>query len=256
MPPGRLDGCVAVVTGGASGIGRATVHALAGAGARAAVVDRDDKGAERVTEEVTNTGAEAHAFVADLSDRDAVDPLVERILGALGRIDILVNSAGISAAPHDSLDFSDDVYDAVMSINVRAPFLLTRAVGKHMVERGGGGRIVNLSSSAAFSAVAAPAVYAASKAAICGLTRASAADLGPYDINVNAVAPGLTRTPMTAGLGDDGAYQAIVSSGPLENLLHRVAEAEDVASAVLFLCLPDSRQITGQVIHTSAGEVL
>jgi NAD(P)-dependent dehydrogenase (short-subunit alcohol dehydrogenase family) len=253
---GQLEGKVAVVTGGSSGIGRAAVHALGRAGARVAVLDRDAEGAERVAAEADQAGTEARVYVVDLADRDAIPPLVESILAELGRIDILVNSAGISAAPHNALDFSDDAFDAVMNINVRAPFVLTRAVGRHMVERGGGGRIVNLSSSAAFRGIASPAVYAASKAAICGLTRAAAADLGPYDINVNAVAPGLTKTPMTAGIGDDAAFQAVVSSGPMENLLHRPSEAEDVANVILFLCLPESRQITAQVLHTSAGIVL
>jgi NAD(P)-dependent dehydrogenase (short-subunit alcohol dehydrogenase family) len=247
---------VAAVTGGGSGIGRATVHALACAGARIAVIDRDTEAAERVAKDAGRVGTEAKAFVVDLAERSAIPSLVEAVLAQFDRIDILVNSAGISAAPHNALDFSDDVYDAVMDINVRAPFLLTRAIGNHMVERGGGGRIVNLSSSAAFRATPSPAVYAASKAAINGLTRAAAADLGPYDVNVNAVAPGMTKTPMTAGLGDDAAYEAIVSSGPLENLLHRASEAEDVANVILFLCLPESRQITGQVLHTSAGTVV
>jgi NAD(P)-dependent dehydrogenase (short-subunit alcohol dehydrogenase family) len=247
---------VAAVTGGGSGIGRATVHALARAGAQVAVIDRDAEGAEHVTQEAEAAGVEARAFVVDLADRSAIPGLVDDVLAAFGRIDVLVNSAGISAAPHNALDFSDDVFDAVMHINVRAPFMLTRAIGNHMVERGGGGRIVNLSSSAAFRATPSPAVYAASKAAINGLTRSAAADLGPYDVNVNAVAPGMTKTPMTAGLGDDDAYRAIVSSGPLENLLHRPSEAEDVANVILFLCLPESRQITGQVLHTSAGTVV
>jgi NAD(P)-dependent dehydrogenase (short-subunit alcohol dehydrogenase family) len=256
MPSGPLDGQIAAVTGAGSGIGRATVRALARSGAGVAVIDRDAGGAERVAKEAEQAGAAAGAFVVDLVDRGAIGPLVGAVLEQFGRIDILVNSAGISAAPHSALDFSDDTFDAVMNTNVRAPFLLTRAVGTHMVERGGGGRIVNLSSSAAFRATASPAVYAASKAAINGLTRAAAADLGPYDVNVNAVAPGMTKTPMTAGIGDDEAYQQIVSSGPLENLLHRASEAEDVANVILFLCLPESRQITGQVLHTSAGTVL
>lgn len=256
MSVGALDGEVAVVTGGGSGIGRATVHALAGEGARVAVIDRDVEAAEQVTNEANETGGHAKSFVVDLAERHAIAPLVAAVLADFGHIDILVNSAGISAAPHSALDFSDEAYDAVMNINVRAPFLLTRAVGNHMIERGGGGRIVNLSSSAAFRATASPAVYAASKAAICGLTRAAAADLGPHDVNVNAVAPGMTKTPMTAGLGDDAAYQAIVSSGPLENLLHRASEADDVANVILFLCLPQSRQMTGQVLHTSAGTVV
>ena len=102
----------------------------------------------------------------------------------------------------------------MFAVNVRAAFLLVREVGTHMVQRGGGGRIVSLSSSAAFRAQLSPAVYAASKAAICGLTRAAAADLGPYDVNVNAVAPGMTKTPMTAGVGGDEAYDAIVEIRP------------------------------------------
>ena len=258
MSAKALDGRVAAVTGGGSGIGRATVHALTRVGASVAVIDRDAEAATQVVREVQEhaDGTEARAFTVDLADRDTIAPLVDEVLEAFGRIDILINSAGISAAPHNSLDFSDDAYDAVMNINLRAPFLLTRAVGNHMVERGGGGRIVNVSSSAAFRASPSPAVYAASKAGICGLTRAAAADLGPHDINVNAVAPGMTKTPMTAGIGDDDVYQAIVSSGPLENLLHRASEAEDVANAILFLCLPESRQVTGQVLHTSAGNVV
>jgi NAD(P)-dependent dehydrogenase (short-subunit alcohol dehydrogenase family) len=254
--PGPLDERVALVTGGGSGIGAATVARLARAGARVAVVDRDADGAERAADEARAAGTDATTFAVDLADRAAIEPLVAAVLADFGRIDILVNSAGISAAPHSSLDFSDEAFDAVMDINVRAPFFLTRAVGNHMVERGGGGRIVNLSSSAAFRAAPSPAVYAASKAAICGLTRAAAADLGLHDVNVNAVAPGMTKTPMTAGLGDDEVYQAIVSSGPLENLLHRVSEAEDVAEVIVFLCLPESRQMTGQVLHTSAGNVV
>ena len=167
-----------------------------------------------------------------------------------------MNSAGINGGRHSSLEFTEESFNEVFAVNVKAPFLLVREVGNHMVQRGGGGRIVNLSSSAAFRAQLSPALYAASKAAICGLTRAAAADLGPYEVNVNAVAPGMTKTPMTAGVGDDEAYTAIVSSGPLENLLHRPSEAEDVAAVILFLCLPASRQLTGQVIHTSAGLVI
>ena len=256
MPARALEGKVAVVTGGGSGIGRATVRALASAGAPTAVIDRDGEGAERVAKEAAQAGVDAQAFVVDLADRDAIAPLVDAVLQRFERIDILVNAAGISAAPHTALDFSDDAYDAVMHINLRAPFLLTRAIGNHMIDRGGGGRIVNVSSSAAFRAAPSPAIYAASKAGLCGLTRSAAADLGLHDINVNAVAPGMTKTPMTAGLGDDDVYDAIVSSGPLENLLHRASEPEDVAGVILFLCLPESRQITGQVVHTSAGNVV
>jgi NAD(P)-dependent dehydrogenase (short-subunit alcohol dehydrogenase family) len=252
----QLVGQVAVVTGGASGIGRATVRSLAREGAKIAVVDRDGEGAAEVAEEAQRAGTEAHPFTVDLAEPPAVVTLVEIVLTQFGRIDLLVNSAGISGKPHSSLEFTEENFNQVFAVNVLATFVLVREVGNHMVQRGGGGRIVNLSSSAAFRAQLSPAVYAASKAAICGLTRAAAADLGPYQVNVNAVAPGMTKTPMTAGLGDDEAYTAIVSSGPLENLLHRPAEAEDVAAVILFLCLPASRQMTGQVLHTSAGLVI
>lgn len=256
MSGDRLVNQVAFVTGGASGIGRATVHTLAAEGARVAVVDRDADGANAVVDEVTAAGGAARPFVGDLADASVPNSVVDAALAAFGRVDILVNSAGVSGAPHNSIDFSDEKYERVMAINLRAPFLLTRAVGRHMIDRGGGGRIVNLSSSGAFRASYAPAIYAATKAGINGLTRASAADLGPYDVNVNSVAPGLTDTPMNAGIGDAEVLAQAVSSGPLANLLKRHSEPDDVANVILFLCLPESRQITGQVIHTSAGLIV
>jgi NAD(P)-dependent dehydrogenase (short-subunit alcohol dehydrogenase family) len=129
-------------------------------------------------------------------------------------------------------------------------------VARHMIERGGGGRIVNISSSSAFRARNSRIAYATSKAALVQLTRCAAAELGRHDINVNAVAPGITKTGMTRAFGGDEALLRIASSGPLENLFHRVSEPADVAAAILFLCLPASRQITGQTIHTSAGAVV
>ena len=134
--------------------------------------------------------------------------------------------------------------------------LLMKHVARHMIDRGGGGRIVNLSSSSAFRARNSPIAYATSKAAIVQLTRSAAAELGRYDINVNAIAPGITATAMTQALGDFAALQRVASSGALENLFHRVSQPEDVAAAVLFLCLPGSRQVTGQTLHTSAGAVV
>jgi NAD(P)-dependent dehydrogenase (short-subunit alcohol dehydrogenase family) len=252
-----LDGQVALVTGAASGIGRATALALADAGARVAVVDISEEGTESTVAAIRELGAEAKAYVADLSDTGRLPDLVRSVLGDLGRIDILVNCAGISGAPHTSLDFTDEKFDAVVAVNLKAPFVLTREVGNHMVERGGGGRIVNISSSASFRATGSPAIYGATKAGINALTRSCAADLGPHGVNVNAVAPGVTRTAIVgAGRGDDSHLDAMVQQGPLANLTGRVAEPEDVAAVVRFLCLPASRQITAQVIHTSAGLVV
>ena len=256
MSGNQLVGQVAIVTGGASGIGRATVAALAAEGAQVAIVDRDPDGARAVADKTVQDGGAARAFIADLADPAAVESVVEAVIAELGRVDILVNSAGISGAPHSAVDFSDEKYELVTAINLRAPFLLTRAVGQHMISRGGGGKIVNLSSSGAFRATYSPAIYAATKAGINGLTRAAAADLGPHGVNVNAVAPGLTDTPMNAGIGDAEKLAKATASGPLSNLLKRHSEPEDVANVIVFLCLPQSRQITGQVIHTSAGLVV
>lgn len=246
-----LSGQVALVTGAASGIGRETAVLLAQAGASLALVDRQLEELERVTEII---GSAARLYNLDLADGARIPDLVRSVLAAFGRIDILVNCAGVAAAPHSALDFSDEKYEFVMAINLRAPFILTREVGKHMIERGGGGRIVNVSSSAAFRAVAAPAIYAASKAGINALTRSAAADLGPYGVNVNAVAPGLTRTGIVAQARDH--LDQMVKTGPLANLTGRVAEPDDVANVIRFLCLPESQQINGQVIHTSAGLVV
>jgi len=129
--------------------------------------------------------------------------------------------------------------------------------GRHMVARGGGGKIVNVSSSSAFRAMQSNTAYGSSKAGLVQLTRSAAAELGRYDINVNAVAPGLTDTAMTAPMfRDTDAMQKAVTRGPLANVFRRPSEAADVAEAIVFLCLPGSRQITAQTIHTSAGAVV
>jgi NAD(P)-dependent dehydrogenase (short-subunit alcohol dehydrogenase family) len=254
---GTLAGHVALVTGAASGIGRATALALAETGAQVAAVDVAVEGVDALVAEVAQVGSKAVGYVVDLADAAALPPLVQRVLADLGRIDILVNCAGVSAAPHSSVDFTDEKFELVIAVNLRAPFILTREVGNHMIQRGGGGRIVNISSSASFRAMGAPAIYAASKAGINALTRTSAADLGPHGINVNAVAPGVTRTPMVGADHNGGAHlTGMVRDGPLANLTGRVADPEDVADVVRFLCLPESKQITAQVINTSAGLVV
>jgi NAD(P)-dependent dehydrogenase (short-subunit alcohol dehydrogenase family) len=258
----ELTGAVAIVTGGASGIGLATSRALGRAGAAVAIFGRDEGAGAAAVEEVERLGAAARFVPVELAEVERIGPAVEQVVDALGAVDILVNNAAVRgreapAGRSGLFDIDADDWDLVHAVNVRAPFLLVQAVGRHMVERGRGGRIVNVTSSAAFQAARCSTHYASSKAALTSLTRTAAADLGPHGITVNAVAPSLTRTAYRAErLGDDGAFERIVSEGPMANLLHRVTEPEDVADAVLFLCGPESRQITGQTIHTSAGFIV
>jgi NAD(P)-dependent dehydrogenase (short-subunit alcohol dehydrogenase family) len=252
----ELSGKVALVTGGASGIGRAAVAALLGAGAAVAVLDRDEGGVDAVVTQGKKSGGEVLAVVTELADAGRIPDAVARVLQHFGRIDILVNCAGVTGKFQTLLEIDDKNWDFVHAVNLKAPMRLMQHVARHMVERGGGGRIVNISSSSAFRARNSPMAYATSKAALVQLTRCAAAELGPHGINVNAIAPGLTATAMTQALGDADALQRAASSGPLENLFHRVAQPEDVAAAILFLCIPASRQITGQTIHTSAGAVV
>jgi len=251
----ELAGKVAIVTGGA-GIGRAGVAALLGAAATVAALDRDEGGVNAIVDQSKKAGGKAIALVADLADTKRIPDAVAKVLEQFGRIDILVNCAGVTGKFQTLLEIDDENWDFVHRVNLKAPMFLMQHVARHMIDRGGGGRIINISSSSAFRARNSPMAYATSKAAIVQLTRCAAAELGRYDINVNAIAPGITATAMTRALGNAEALDGLAASGPLENLFHRVSQPEDVAAAILFLSLPGSRQITGQTIHTSAGAVV
>jgi NAD(P)-dependent dehydrogenase (short-subunit alcohol dehydrogenase family) len=244
----ELSGKVALVTGGASGIGRATVLALVKAGAAVAVLDRDQPGVTEVVELGRASGGNTLPVPFDLTDLKRIPEVVAQVVQKLGRIDILINAAGVAGRGQSLLKLEEQDWDFIHTINLKAPMLL--------IKHGGGGRIVNISSSSAFRARQSPAAYATSKAAIVQLTRCAAAELAQHDINVNAVAPGFTITGMTRAFGGEETFQKAVSSGPLENLFHRPSQPEDVAEAIVFLCLPGSRQINAQTIHTSAGAVI
>jgi NAD(P)-dependent dehydrogenase (short-subunit alcohol dehydrogenase family) len=227
------------VTGAASGIGAAVAAMLAALGATVLGIDR-------------TAGVE---IVFDLADLDGIDDLVAGLAAEHGPPSILVNAAGITG--RTVLTTSREEWERVLAVDLTAPFLLTRAVGSRMIAVGIGGSIVNVGSSSAYRAVSSGAAYGAAKAGLASLTRSAAWEFGPHGVTVNLVAPGLTRTPFTESVfGDAETLDRAVQDGPLANLLQRVSEPEDVAAVVAFLCLPGARQITGQVVHTSAGAVV
>jgi NAD(P)-dependent dehydrogenase (short-subunit alcohol dehydrogenase family) len=248
-----LEGKVAIVTGGASGIGAATVRQLNSAGARVVIMDRDAAATGELAESL---GAEqAWPLPIDLAETGTIGSAVDSVLERWRRIDILVNCAGITGPQSGLLEFDLDAWDRIYAVNLKAPLVLMQKVGRHMVERGGGGRIVNVSSSSAFRAQPLAPAYGSSKAALCHLTATAAAELGHHDINVNAVAPGLTATPLlTEALGD--RIPEMLRAGPLANMLERISQPDDIAAVIVFLCSPASRQITAQTIHVSAGAVV
>lgn len=244
----RLAGRAAIVTGGSRGIGAAIARRLAADGARVAVVYRSHHDqADAVVRAIRDTGADAIAVQADVSDAASVRAMVDTVQRAFREIDILVNNAGILASqPVGSIDQA--AFDQQFRINAFSAILVSQAVLPQMPARGG--RIVNVSSSQAFRPRAGLAVYGASKAAVSALTQAFALELGPRNITVNAVAPAMTRTDMTAPLPD--ALKARLRDA---TPLGRLAEPEDIADAVAFLACDDSRWITGRTLLTDGGFV-
>jgi NAD(P)-dependent dehydrogenase (short-subunit alcohol dehydrogenase family) len=219
------------------------------------IVDLGGRG-EELAAEARALGRRAHFEEFDLTELERIPTLVERLLLDYGHVDILVNGAAITGqpAPMKFLEVGEETWDIVYTVNLKAPRMLMQEVGRAMVAAGRGGRIVNVTSSGVYRAQSLPA-YSSSKAALAQLTRIAAAELGEHDINVNSVVPGLTRTAMTMEKYD-GDFDRAVREGPTANLLHRVSEPEDVAAAIVFLCLPESRQITAQAIHVSAGAIV
>jgi len=243
-------GKVALVTGAASGIGRAAAVGFAEEGGKLILLDVNREGLEE-----TNrlAGGEGTIVCTDLADPEGAAAAAREAIAAAGGVHCLCNVAGVTLDDDTVLNAEAQRWLRVISINLVSPALLMRAAAEDMIARGTSGRIVNVSSSSAFRPQSPPC-YASTKTGILGLTRAGAAEFGPHDINVNAVVPGVTDTPMVRGQRDF-PVEDLIKSGPLSNLLGRLSQPEDVAAAILFLCRPESRQITGQAIHTSAGAV-
>jgi 3-oxoacyl-[acyl-carrier protein] reductase len=241
-----LEGKVAIVTGGSRGIG-AAIAALLGDRGAAVVISGRDEG--RLTAAVKGLEAEGHralGIAADAARREDAERLVEEARAHFGRLDIVVNNAGIT---RDALvvRMKDDDWDRVMETNLRGAFLLTRAAGRVMM-RQRGGRIVNITSAAGVMGNPGQANYAAAKAGLIGLTKATARELAHWNILVNAVAPGLIETDMAAAI-PAAAREALLAQVPLA----RIGGVRDVAEMVGFLAGDGAGYITGQVFHVNGG---
>jgi 3-oxoacyl-[acyl-carrier protein] reductase len=241
-----LAGRVAIVTGGSRGIGLASARLLAEDGASVVVSGRDGGRLEAAVRELEVVGGESLAVTADATKREDADRLVDATRERFGRIDVLVNNAGMT---RDQLlvRMRDEDWDQVLDTNLRGVFLMTRAVGKVMM-RQKSGRIINITSTAGVMGNAGQVNYSAAKSGVIGLTKAAARELAHWNILVNAVAPGLIETDMTASIPAE-ARDALMRQIPLK----RSGTPREVAEVVRFLASEAAAYITGQTIHVNGG---
>lgn len=241
---------VAVVTGGGSGIGRATAILFAAAGASVAVLDRDAEAAAAVAATIIEAGGSAKALAADVTSEPELETALAAVVETYGRLDVLVNNAGI-AIRAKALDLPVADWSRVIDVNLTGMFLCARIAARHMIAGGEGGAIVNTASIMGLSGGLYPNVaYQTTKGGVVNMTRALALEWAPDSIRVNAVAPTYVRTALTAGLlQNEDVIAAIEAATPMG----RLAEAEEVAHAMLFLASPAASMVTGSILAVDGG---
>ena len=269
----ELDGKIAIVTGagGKSGIGRGIATRLAGEGAAVVVCDLDDGGTPEwgglsaVVDGINGSGGRAIGLTGSVADSQQVGALVEGAISEFGRIDILVNNAGAPAGADrvPVVELAEEMWDLVIGVNLKGTFLMSRAVGRHMIQRGGGGKIINMSSVSGKKGAARFAAYCSSKFGVIGFTQSLALELAEYRVNVNAICPSLIETErvydMAAVLKPDDEttteawHDAMVERSNAANPLGRIGQAKDVADVAAFLASSESDYLTGLAINVAGG---
>jgi len=271
-----LSGKVALITGagGEHGFGRAIANRLAAEGAAVAVSDLSSMpygggwaGLDALTAEIEGNGGQALKVLADVTDAEQVDTMVHAVIERFGRLDILVANAGSRPGPDrvPVVELTEEAFDEVQRVNVKGTFLCCRAAARHMLERGDGGKIVVISSTAGKRGVARYAAYTASKFALVGFTQSLANELGPSGINVNAICPGLAETERVMHIADALRQEGETAEDQLADMIRRRAEANpmgritetrDIANMAAFLASSESDYVTGLAVSVSGGDVM
>lgn len=258
----KLSGRVAIVTGGAQGLGEGIVRRLASDGARVVIADLKEEQASKLASALTAEGREAFAVQVDVSKREDVRRMVEMTVEKYGRVDVLFNNAGFNK-PVPFFEVDDENFNSILRVNALGVMIGMQEVGKQMIAQGSGGKIINTASIAGRQGYAEFAPYCASKAAVISLTQAGAREMGKHKVTVNAFAPGVVVTPLWDGLEQDMIDKGVIhqkgefiQSFSSNILLGYPAQPKDLAGIASFLASPDSDYITGQVIMCDGGMVL